>query len=261
MKVTLIGYTGQGTADPSRHAANLMIFTKQTRLEMRPGLMEEIASWDDEKVMAELEYMANTIPSSWEFCDYVFLIEDVTRAFTHQFVRTRQGSYAQQTMRVLNKRGWTYETGPSIEAGYVLHPADGSIDGMSREAELYHDTMATIAAAYDEMVEGGIAIEDARGVLPTNIHTNIVAKFNLRTLAEMARKRASGRTQGEYRQVMEAMKSAVTEVHGWSPMFLDRTFDRAASDLEEAIRSLNHCINQEEITRMVKLIDQMRMTS
>jgi thymidylate synthase ThyX len=53
------------------------------------------------------------------------------------------------------------------------------------------------------------AIEDARGVLPTNIHTNIVAKFDLRTLADTMRKRASTRTQGEYRDVMDGMKDAV----------------------------------------------------
>lgn len=259
MKVELINCTGYGTSDPARHAANVLVFTKGTRLNMSAGRMAEIQAMPWSKMEEELAYMANTIPSSWEMVDYTFLITDVTRAFTHQFVRTRQGSYAQQTMRVLNKHGWTYGTGPSIEAGYELHPADGSIDGMTREAELYHDTMATVAAAYDELVAGGIAIEDARGILPTNIHTNIVAKFNLRTLCEMFRKRASGRTQGEYRDVIEAMKAEVLKVHPWSKLFVDRSFDAAAAELEAMIRSLNGTLPAEEITNMVKKIDQMRM--
>ena len=265
MQVKLINFTGMGTPDPSRAAANLMIFTKQTRLEMNPDLIEQIEAWPQSRIDEELAYMANTIPSSWEFCDYTFLITDVTRAFTHQFVRTRQGSYAQQTMRVLDKKGWTYLTGPSIEDDEEW---TGVEHGGMREycpgqyKQLYHDTMATIAAAYDEMVEGGIKIEDARGVLPTNIHTNIVAKFNLRTLAEMFRKRASGRTQGEYRDVIEAMKAEVVRVHSWAPMFIDRNFDKAAAELESGLRALSasgKSLDADSLTHLVKLIDQMRM--
>src|SRR4051812_12726429 len=116
MKVTLIDWTGCGNPD-EWHAANVLIFTKSTRLTMAPGLFKEIADWPTDKKLKELEYMANTIPSSWEFCDYTFMIEGVTRAFTHQFVRSRTWSFAQQTMQVLDVStgpGWDYLTGPSI---------------------------------------------------------------------------------------------------------------------------------------------------
>lgn len=251
MKVQLIDYTGAGHPDPDLYAATRLVFTKQTRLDMRPGLLAEIESWPWEKLREELEYMANTIPSSWEFVTYTFLITDVTRAFTHQFVRTRTGSYAQQTMRVLDVSGWTYGKGPTV------------MDSGQRE-EKYEETMETIARAYDELIAMGAKIEDARGVLPTNIHTNIVAKFDLRTLADTARKRASSRTQGEYRHVMEAMLNAVKEVHPWTSLFLERTFDRAAKELEDAIQKMagpEGWLTPSEATRLVKLIDQMRATA
>lgn len=250
MDVRLIDFTGCGSADPARHAANVLVFTKNTRLEMRAGLMEEIAAWPWAKVEAELEYMANTIPSSWEFINYTFLINDVTRAFTHQFVRTRTGSYAQQTMRVLNKSGWTYEAGPTVKSDVVRR-------------EKYAACMNKIADTYDALIEMGAAIEDARGVLPTNIHTNIVASFNLRTLADTARKRASSRTQGEYRDVMEAMLGEVQRVHPWTRLFLNRTFDRAAHELENRISSICTQIAAGDTVRtnLIKLIDQMRATA
>jgi thymidylate synthase (FAD) len=244
MRVNLIDYTGCGSPDPARHAANVLVFTKNTRLEMKPGLMNEIAGWPWEKVEAELSYMANTIPSSWEFVSYTFLINDVTRAFTHQFVRTRTGSYAQQTMRVLNVNGWSYGTGPSLE-------------GEAKEA--YESTMAEIAATYDELVERGAKIEDARGILPTNIHTNIVAKFDLRTLADTARKRASSRTQGEYRDVMDAMLTEVQRVHPWTSMFLGRTFDRSAHELENEVSKI--APDDQTRIKLIKLLDQMRATT
>lgn len=247
MQVQLIGYTGFGSPDPSRLAAELMIFTKQTRLNMSAGLMEEISAWPQERIDAELDYMAKTIPSSWEFCDYTFLITNVTRAFTHQFVRTRAGSYAQQTMRVLNKKGWTYKMGPSFE-------------NLPQAREEYHETMSQIAKTYDHLIDSGVKIEDARGVLPTNITTNIVAKFNLRTLSEMFRKRASSRTQGEYRDVIDLMKEEVIRVHPWADKFFNQTFDVAAAELEERIKTLCGQLKTGDIlqTNLIKLIDQMR---
>ena len=264
-KVSLTYFTGKGAARPDLEAARLLVFTKSTRLQMNPATMTAIASMPEEELRSELEYMANTIPSSWEFIDYVFIINDVTRAFTHQFVRTRTGTFAQQTMRVLDKKGWTYATGPTIEADLELTGVEHNgqfeqIPGLA--AATYHETMRHIARAYDVMIEEGIAIEDARGVLPTNIHTNIVAKFNLRTLSEMFRKRASGRTQGEYREVIDAMKAAVLNAHPWASLFLDRSFDRAAAELESDLRVLaasGQTLDQAGLTDLVKKIDQMRM--
>jgi flavin-dependent thymidylate synthase len=259
MEVKLIDFSGAGSSDPARHAANVLVFTKQTRLNMVAGLMQDIEAWPWEKVKSELEYMANTIPSSWEMVSYTFLINGVTRAFTHQFVRTRTGSYAQQTLRVLDVSGWDYLTGPSLEQ-------------RSDASDAYHDQMGQIAATYDYMINKGAKIEDARGILPTNILTNIVAKFDLRTFADTQRKRASSRTQGEYRDVMAAMRAEVLRVHPWAEMFLDRTFDKAAAELEKELlelvdredwrgAKLEMGFSKDDATRLIKLIDQMRMTA
>lgn len=270
MKVELIDYTGKGARDEARHAANVLVFTKQTRLNMTPDLMKEIENWSWSKIEEELEYMANTIPSSWEFINYSFLITGVTRGFTHQFVRTRTGSYAQQTMRVLDVGGWTYGTGPTIPDGDALmyHEQMNSLDGScylrkseEEAARLYHSTMGQISDAYDGLVKSGIAIEDARGILPTNIHTNICASFSLRTITDLVRKRSSSRTQGEYRDVLEGLKSEVIKAHPWAEIFINRNFDDAAARLEKEIEEL-YCgrkeFTHEEKISLVKLIDQMR---
>jgi thymidylate synthase (FAD) len=250
MKVTLIDYTGAGSPNPSRRAANLLVFTKSTRLQMDPGRMKTIEEMSWKEIITELAYMAKTIPSSWEFVNYTFLIEGVSRAFTHQFVRTRTGSYAQQTMRILNVSGFDYVTGPSI--------GEPSIEDRPDEpANIYREAMAGIQTAYDKLISAGVAIEDARGILPTNICTNIVASFNLRVVCELSRKRASSRTQGEYRDVLEAMKAEVIEVHPFADIFLTRDFDMAAAELETMVRK---CVNPTDATNMIKMIDQMRQS-
>jgi flavin-dependent thymidylate synthase len=199
MKVTLISHTPE--------ARELLLFTKSTRLTMSPGLMEEIRAWPEEKKMAELEYMANTIPSSWEFVDYVFMIEGVSRAFTHQFVRSRQGSYAQQTMRVLNMGEYDYVHTDRVKADVQ---ARSIVDIVNENIRL----------GYNKLIELGLPAEDARGLLPTNISTNIVAKFNLRAFVDLAKSRTGGRTQSEYQKVMNAMVDAVLAVHPWAEKFL-----------------------------------------
>lgn len=246
MKVELIDYNGCGAVNASDHAANVLIFTKSTRLEMKPGLFREIEEWDWPRKLAELTYMANTIPSSWEFINYTFCITDVTRAFTHQFVRSRNASFAQQTMRVLDVKGWEYAMGPTISATRI-------------RKEKYRNVMEVISDAYNDFIEDGAAIEDARGVLPTNILTNIISKWDLRNLADLVRKRSSPRVQGEYREVLNAMVECVVQVHPWAQLFLSRTFDQAAAELDESVKALD--LDATEKTRILKLIDQMRATA
>lgn len=250
MKIRLINYTGIGNPNP-RFAAELLAFTKSTRLKMSPSLMDEIQSWSEDKLNEELEYMSNTIPSSWEFVDYTFLLEGCTRAFTHQLVRNRHGSYAQQTMRILDVSGFGYEVGPSIECDQNL-------------LEDYCDTMATLNEEYKSLIEKGAAVEDARGVLPTNIHTNIVVKFNLRTLAEIVSKRSSPRTQGEYRQFVEGLADGVLEVHPWAKAFLRNRKHEAAAELDDFISKTFEMfdgydyISDKDKMSILKLVDILR---
>tara|TARA_R110002020_G_scaffold90683_6_gene220861 strand:+ start:17566 stop:18294 length:729 start_codon:yes stop_codon:yes gene_type:complete len=199
MKVTLISHT--------QDAQDILMFTKATRLTMSPSLMEEIKERPHQEKMDELEYMANTIPSSWEFVDYVFLVEGVSRAYTHQQVRTRQASYAQQTMRVLDMGEFEYIYSDKIAADPVA-------------VKIVDEALDAIKLAYTGLINMGHAVEDARGVLPTNISTNIVCKFNLRTFVELAKARTGGRTQGEYQKVLNGMVDEVLAVHPWAEKFL-----------------------------------------
>jgi flavin-dependent thymidylate synthase len=236
MKVTLISTTPE--------AKELLIFTKSTRLTMSPGLMDEIRAWPEEKKLAELEYMANTIPSSWEFVDYVFMIEGVSRAFTHQFVRSRQGSYAQQTMRVLNMGEYDYVYTDRILADVQKL---GLVDIINENIRL----------CYSKLIELGLPAEDARGILPTNIATNIVAKFNLRAFVDLAKSRTGGRTQNEYQKVMNAMVDEVLKVHPWAEKFLFQAGRDYFAEIE-AFAEREYGGNLLKKGELLKIVDKMR---
>ena len=192
MQVTLINYT--------QHALETLIFTKSTRLRMTGRALEEIIAWPMEKKMEEWAYMQNTIKSSWEFADYVFMIEGVTRGFTHQLVRHRVGtSFAQQAQRVVNMADFEY-----ISTGNVRDCGEESM-----LLAIYDSTMGQINEGFQALLRAGANPQDARGVLPTNICTNICLKANLRTLYGMSSERLCYKAQGEYQDVMRAIRDAV----------------------------------------------------
>lgn len=196
IKVELINYTPD--------ALTLLLRTKGTRL--KHG--DDPAAWPEEKRAEHLAYMRDTIKSSWEFVDYVFKIDGVTRAFTHQFVRTRTGSYAQQSQRTVDARDLP-----------VARPE--SITDNELWLRIWEAGERTALGAYADLMDAGAAAQDARGILPTHITTSIMAKFNLRTLHDMAKLRLCTRTQGEYQDVFRAMRLAVIETHPWAEPFLE----------------------------------------
>lgn len=245
MKVNLISYTGHGSPDPM-YAAKLLVYTKNTRLEQGADTRAKIDAMTAEELKKELDYIAGTIRSSWEFVDYVFEIQDVTRAFTHQLVRTRTGSYAQQAQRVVDMH--TFE---------VLMPQTvGDCD----VEEVWSDCMAQIRAAYNQMSSAGVPNQDCRGVLPTNVLTNIIAKFNLRTMADLLAKRKNARAQGEYADVAREMERLILEVHPWTEPFINPERNRTpALDalLKEALGAKGP-LDLPEVNKALKELDGLK---
>jgi thymidylate synthase (FAD) len=192
MKVELVSYTDQ--------ARELLIFSKKTRITMSGKAFEEVLEMPEEQKIKELAYVFGTIGSSWEFVDYVFLITGVTRAFTHQLVRHRVGvSFAQQAQRVVDMSEFDY-----LETGRCVGNP------------VYYNAMEEIKEAYEKLIQDGVNPQDARGLLPTNVLTNILMKVNLRSLSGMLNVRLCFKAQGEFQQVAREMQRAALETHPWA---------------------------------------------
>jgi flavin-dependent thymidylate synthase len=197
MNISLISVT--------HDALTLLLRTKNTRM----SFAEDPGTWSEERRTEHLAYMRDTIKSSWEFVDYVFQIEGVTRVFTHQLVRTRSGSYAQQSQRITDVSDLDVQMPESVQA------ADAWV-GARWEIEVDR-----IREAYKNFVAYGIPMQDARGLMPANTETSITAKFTLRGLHEMAKLRLCTRTQGEYQEVFREMRRLVIEEHPWAEQFIN----------------------------------------
>lgn len=207
MHVRLIDYTGIHASDPADYAARLLIYAKNTRLTQGEETRQRVAGMSTEERNTELDAISKTIRSSWEFIGYTFEIIGVTRAFTHQFVRTRTASYAQQAQRVVNMTDFATRKPKTVENDPLA-------------SRLWDDLMTHISTAYGTMRELNVPAQDCRGVLPTNVLTNIISHMNLRTLADLVGKRDNLRAQDEYHEVIVLMRECVERVHPWVHCFL-----------------------------------------
>lgn len=94
-----------------------------------------------------------------------FYITGVSRNFTHQLVRHRHMSFAQQSLH------YTVAKDQSVARPKDMTPA---------QRDLWEDACTASWLTYTGLVASGIPKEDARHILPSGIATRIVATANLR---------------------------------------------------------------------------------
>lgn len=249
LKVEIVSATEH---DPIRAAA-LLIFTKSTRLKMVSSGLDDIVEKcesDPRWMHKELDYMSKTIRSSWEFLDVTFSIENVSRACAQQITRTRFtpidgdlfGSYAMQSQRVtdMSEATWHNPIRDNGKKDDVGHAED--FDNVAGQIlENYAELVREDAGVGSEHIPG-MSLEDARGILPMNLHCSLVAKYNLRLLADLLQARSSYRAQGEFNQVAMLMREALIGMWPWVEMFLrprDELAKLAFEDFRGVIRK--HC--------------------
>lgn len=223
LKVTLLDYTGKDSGD-ALYAVKKLIRAKSTRLGKGVDIDAKIAAMTPDDLRTELEYIANTIRSSWEFIGYTFKIEGVSRACCDQIVRTRVGvSFAVMAMRVVDQSDFSYVVPETIAADPGLRA-------------VFEGHMKVVAATYEMMTKvGGIPAQDARAIIPMAAESPLTAQYNLRSLVDVVGKRENLRAQGEYQNVAREMKRLVLEVHPWALPFLEP--DRTATPrLDQLLR-------------------------
>jgi flavin-dependent thymidylate synthase len=153
---------------------------------------------DDERRWAWEESIKGHLKAPWEFIDFQFIIEGVTRAFTHQLVRQRTAVYAQESLRFAVKEGFADEVA-------VPH----SVRGSEASEKIWSKSVKQTEAAYESLVNMGIPAEDARGLLPHAVTTRVIYKTTLRGLLEHAGNRLCTQAQFEWRAVFMGIMRAI----------------------------------------------------
>jgi thymidylate synthase (FAD) len=121
---------------------------------------------------------------------FTFEIDEVSRALTHQLVRHRLASYAQESQRhcIID-----------ITAEWYVTPKTAT--------PFFHTLMQVIGSGYLKCLEDGMPAEDARYVLPNGAKTKLIVTMNARALDNFFKLRCCQHAQWEIRNLAFMMKA------------------------------------------------------
>jgi len=172
-----------------------------------------------------------------EFVHTVWRFENVSRAFQQQLTRHRLLSFCIESLRVIDKKFFA--------TNGLFHCPEG-VRKDERKQKLYEDVMLNIEIGYGMLLNKGFTVEEARGVLPLNIYSNISMAGNLRAVIAMISSRLCNKVQGEFKTVAKMMKEEIAR--------------KISAELAECIEPPcimeNHCQMRMENIQQIKGIDK-----
>lgn len=132
-----------------------------------------------------------------EFAVTSWLIEDVTRAFTHQLARYRLG-----TAMVQESQRFSRQSGTKAR---IMVPQNIVLNNML--VEEFIQTCEQSLTLYNSLIEQGANVQDARALLPTHICTRLYLSINMKALAHVYDQRMCCQAQeGEWASVIGQMR-------------------------------------------------------
>jgi flavin-dependent thymidylate synthase len=199
-RVTPKAYLLNATPDPLGSLAALnAIYTGEVVRSLRMVT-------DPERRTALEEVRKNKLQGPLEVIQFHFLLEGVSRAFTHQIVRGRHAFYAQESLRFAVVEGEDWTDRVAVPPGFEFW------DQLSKDA--WNDSIEVSQQNYDHLVSSGVPAEDARGLMPHAMTTRIHWVCSLRELLYVAGVRLCTQAQFEWRTAMASVVKALRE-YGW----------------------------------------------
>jgi len=159
--------------------------------------MAKLAPERVDRLLSQLISMGHHSPL--EHASFTFSIEGISRVTSHQLVRHRLASFTQQSQRFLSLKELEYVTPPTIAA-------------LPEIRARYAEAVRAAYELYSQMQEAGVPAEDARYVLPSALHTNLVMTMNARELLQTCALRLCLKSQWEIVELFEKAKSEVKKV-------------------------------------------------
>ena len=157
-----------------------------------------------------------------EFFDVVVRFV-VNRGVSHELVRMRIASYAQESTRWCNyaKKGVAFIIPPKLQP--VLQEGEYSYEEpdppqIIGPARVWFHNLLNTEQDYLQLIERGWAAQEARDVLPNALKTDIVAKYNIREWRHVFRLRTA---KDAHPQMQEVMRPLLDQFKRTIPVLFD----------------------------------------
>lgn len=142
----------------------------------------------------------------------------VDRGVTHELVRHRIMSFAQESTRYCN-----YANGKFGNEITVIRPMFWKEDSV--EMGNWEASCLAAERTYIGLVESGVAPQEARTVLPTCVKADIVLTGNYREWRHFFWLRAADSTGAAHPQMHEVAQPLLAELHNRIPVVFDDVYD------------------------------------
>jgi flavin-dependent thymidylate synthase len=154
-----------------------------------------------DETMAE-DMLRGGLNQSLEWMQVIFEVGGVSRGVTHQLVRTRKASFAQQSMRYANMGTFNTRVPTEISNNPVAFA-------------IWLEAIEASRKAYGELTAMGIPMQDARTVCPIATQTYIICSYPLNEFLSLYSYRACQMFYPEMVVLMGLMREKLIEVCPW----------------------------------------------
>lgn len=131
------------------------------------------------------------------------------RGVTHEIVRHRLASYAQESTRYCN-----YSKDKFSNQITYIEPCfwDISTEDGKRKYEIWKNVMEYTEKSYMELIEAGATPQEARSILPNSLKTELVMTMNLREWRHFFKLRADQASHPQMREIAIPMLQKFKEI-------------------------------------------------
>lgn len=169
-----------------------------------------------------------------EYVSIVLYLDNVSRAAQQQITRHRVGTaFSIESMRVVPKENF------ATERNYHVPP---EIEKDPDKLVEFHQSMLNIEKDYNRLISEGVAVEDARGILPLNVLSTITMCINLRALLHLVFSRTCEKAQGEVKDIAMAILEALRPYLG----------DKIINAIDRPCKFLGKCFMPLENTQAIQ---------
>ena len=130
-----------------------------------------------------------------EHASFMFEISDISRSLSHQLVRHRIASFAQQSQRCVALK----------QAALDWYTVPPKIAENKDAVNIFHTLMEADRQGYQALLNAGISKEDARYLLPNAANTKLMSTLNARSLHNFFALRCCKRAQWEIQDLANEM--------------------------------------------------------
>lgn len=169
-------------------------------------------NFDDTNVMwvKFVENVAELTHTERMVHENVSILFTTDRGVTHELVRMRDCSFAQESTRYCNYANDRF--GSEITVIIPWFFADGDTDKDAENYLKWESAMKDAEARYIELIKNGATPQQARSVLPHSVKAEIVVTTNLREWHHILSLRACDFTGASHPQMHEIMKPLLKEL-------------------------------------------------